>query len=143
MKYASQINIGLPRERVLELFDSTENLKNWMPGLKSFEHLEGTPGEPGAKSRLVYDTKGRTTEMVETVTKRDLPDELSFTYEAKGVWNRCDNRFVDEGDGKTRWVMENEFRCKGIMALMCLLPSMFKKQTLADMNRFREYAEGL
>ena len=142
MKYTCEVIIELPRDRVLELFDSTENLQKWQTGLKSFEHLEGTPGEPGAKMRLVYDMKGRTTEMVETVTARNLPDGLTFTYEAKGVWNECENKFVDNGNGGTRWVMDSEFRCKGFMALLTLLaPGMFKKQTSSEMKKFKNFAE--
>ena len=52
MKYQNEIEIDLPVNKVVELFDNPENLKRWMPGLQSFEHISGTPGQPGAKSRL-------------------------------------------------------------------------------------------
>lgn len=142
MKYTSMVTIGLPRDKVLELFDSTEHLQKWQNGLRSFEHLGGDPGQIGATSRLIYDMNGRVVEMKETVIHRDLPDELSFTYEAKGVWNSCVNRFVEVGPDATRWEMDNEFRCTGFMRLLTtLLPGSFRKQTLADMNRFKEFAE--
>ena len=35
MRYSCSVTIGLPRERVLELFDSSENLAKWQNGLKS------------------------------------------------------------------------------------------------------------
>ena len=53
MKYTVEIEIDLPRERVIELFDSTENCFKWQKGLLSFDHLSGEPGQPGAKSKLV------------------------------------------------------------------------------------------
>lgn len=142
MTYTSAVSIRLPRNRVVELFDSQENFWKWQQGLISFDHIEGTPGEPGAVSRLVYDMNGRTVEMTEKIVSKNLPDEFSFTYESKGVWNRCVNRFVVISPEETRWDMESEFRCSGFMKLMTLLaPGMFRKQTLADMNRFKAFAE--
>ncbi|MGB1700085.1 MAG: SRPBCC family protein, partial [Nannocystaceae bacterium] len=57
-------------------------------------------------------------------------------------WNQADNRFEDEGDGNTRWVMETEFKCKGVMWLMTkLMPGMFKGQTQKTMEAFRVFME--
>lgn len=141
MKYTTEVTIDLPRERVIELFDSTENLTKWQPTLKSFDHLEGDPGQPGAKSKLVYDDSRRTIEMVETITHRDLPDAFHGTYETKGVWNSFENYFHAEGD-KTRWVTHSDFRFSGFMMLVGLVGgAAFRKETLATMNRFKEFAE--
>lgn len=141
MKYTLEITIDAPRERVIELFDNPEYMPKWQPGLTSFEPLEGTRGQPGAKSRLTYETNGRSIQLVETVTRRELPDEFSGTYEAKGVWNGLTNRFYDE-DGQTRWVIDSEFRFSGMMALVGLLmPSSFSNETRAMMARFKAFAE--
>ena len=94
MKYTCEILLDLPRQRVIELFDNPDNLAKWQAGLKSFEHFEGQEGEPGAKSRLFYDEGGREIEMVETIIARNLPDEFSATYEAKGVFNKISNSFI-------------------------------------------------
>ena len=85
MKYEVQIEINQPIDRVIELFDSTENLYKWQEGLKEFKHLEGEPGQVGAKSQLRFEMGKRKIEMTETITVRDLPNEFSGTYEAKGV----------------------------------------------------------
>ena len=93
MKYNSEVVIDLPRPRVVELFDNADNLSKWQPGLSSFEPLSGELGQTGAKSRLVYDMNGRRVEMTETIVSRDLPDEFSATYAAKGVMNWKENWF--------------------------------------------------
>ena len=93
MKYTVSIDINKPLGEVVELFDNPENLKHWMKGLQSFEHLSGTPGQPGAKSKLVFQTGSRRLEMIETVTSRNLPKEFSGTYEAGGVFNIVSNYF--------------------------------------------------
>lgn len=142
MKYTSEIVIDLPRERVVELFDNPDNLPKWQPGLKSFEPQDENPGEPGAKTNMVYETNGRRIEMVETIVRRNLPDEFTAVYEAKGVYNLSAHFFHEEGPDKTRWVNENEFKLSGLMALMGIfMRGAFPKQTMEDMQRFKAFAE--
>ena len=142
MRYQTELIIKVPRARVIELFDSFDNLKKWQKGLISHEHISGEAGEPGAKTKLVYDMGKRRMEMLETIITRDLPDEFSGTYDARGVHNIVRNYFHDEGD-TTRWVLDSDFRFHGWMRLMSLfMPgSMFKKQTRQTMEDFKAYAE--
>ena len=142
MKFTVEITINLPRNRVITLFDSTENLYKWQPGLISFEHESGTAGEVGAKSRLEYKMGKREVKMVETITVRNFPDEFSAIYEAKGVWNEVKNYFHEVDENTTKWVSENEFRCSGFMKLFALLlPGSFKKETMKYLKYFKEFAE--
>lgn len=142
MKYKTEVTIDLPRDRVVELFDSRENMYKWQEGLKSDEHLEGEPGQPGAKMKLVYDQNGRSMELTETITVRNLPEEFSAVYEAPNMWNLNKNFLYDEGD-KTRWVTDTEFKASGFMKVFVFfLPGMFKRQTLKTMNDFKAFAEG-
>jgi hypothetical protein len=142
MKYTTEIEINLPIDRVIELFDDPDNLKEWQPGLQSFEHISGTPGQPGAKSRLLFQMGKREIEMIETITVRDLPDEFSGTYEAPGVFNIVKNKFIPLSENKTRYISEQEFQFKGFMKLMgWLMPGSFKKQSQQYLEKFKEFAE--
>ena len=142
MDFAQEITVNIPRNRFIELFDDPENLKHWQKGLLSFEAVSGTPGEPGATSRLTYKQGKGTMEMVETVTRRELPDAFDGTYDAKGVHNICKNEFHDVGGTATRWVAHNTFEFTGFMKIVGLLfSSMFKKQSLRMMNEFKSFAE--
>ena len=142
MKFTVKIKINLARNKVIELFDSTENLKKWQPGLLSFEHQSGTPGEVGAKSRLQYKTGKREIEMVETITVKNLPDEFSGIYEAKGVWNEVKNYFYKVDKNTNKWVSENEFRCSGFMKIIAFfMPGSFKKETMKYLEYFKEFSE--
>ena len=80
--------------------------------------------------------------MIETILTRNLTDEFSGAYHAKGVHNIVRNFFHDEGD-TTRWVLDSDFRFHGMMRLMSLfMPSrMFKKQTRQTMEAFKAFAE--
>jgi hypothetical protein len=88
---------------------------------------------------LVYDEVGRG---IETIIERNMPEEFSATYEAKGVRNWLDNRLYEEGPDETRWVMVIEFEFSSFMRLAgVFMHSVFPKQTLETMNRFGGSAE--
>ena len=142
MKYTVTIDVELPRERVIELFDSSENLYKWQRGLQRFETIEGERGQPGSKSEMVYQMGKRRLELLETITRRELPDRFDATYDAKGVHNVCENRFIEAGPDKTRWEADQEFQMTGFMKVMgWLMPGAFKKQSLKYMQDFKAFAE--
>ena len=137
MRYTTEIEIEKPIERVVELFDNADNLKKWMEGLQSYEHISGTPGETGAKSRLFFKI-----EMIETILVRNLPEEFSATYEAKGVFNNAKNKFVKVSETSTKYITENEFQFKGFMKFFAfLMPGAFKKQSFKYLQHFKNFAE--
>jgi len=82
--YTVSIDIELPRERVIELFDDPDNLVKWQPGLLSFERISGEPGQPGARSKLTYQHGKRTMDLIEVLEVRKLPEEFHGRYEWPG-----------------------------------------------------------
>ena len=113
-----------------------------LAGLVSFEPVSGTPGQPGAKSRLKYKMGSRDVEMIETITVRNLPEEFSATYGAKGVHSIHKNYFSAPTPTTTHWVAESEFQMTGFMKLMgWLMPGTFKKENQKFMDQFKAFAE--
>ena len=142
MKYTSEIEINKPIDKVVELFDNPANMDKWMNGLQSFEPISGIPGQVGAKSRLKFKMGKREIEMIETVTVRNLPDEFSGTYEAKGVFNIVKNKFISLSDNRTKYVSEQEFQFKGFMKIIgFLMPGAFKKQSMKYLTDFKNFVE--
>jgi hypothetical protein len=143
MKYTVSVDILVPRDRVIALFDDAANLKRWMPGMRGFEHLSGVPGQPGAKSRLTFLHKGRELVMTETITQRQLPDRYDHVYEMNGTENAASHRFFVTGPDSTRWEQTTSFEFSGLLmkAMALLAPGMFKKQTLMYMECFKTFAE--
>ena len=143
MKYSNEVIINLPIKKVIELFDSEENLFKWQPELLSFEHLSGEKGEVGAKSKMNYKMGKREIEMIETITVKNLPKEFSATYEAKGVWNEMKNYFEEIDGTTTRWRSESYFKFSGFMKLIgFFMPGSFQKQSQKSLEQFKAFAEG-
>ena len=141
--YTVEIEINLPRDRVIELFDNPDNLFKWQTGLQSFEHLSGEPGQPGARSRLVYQNGKHRIELIETVTERNLPDAFSGTYEWNGGKNTLRNRFIALGPNRTRWESTCEYQFSSFMLKMMgfFTPGMFRKQNLKFLHNFKAFCE--
>lgn len=142
MKYTVDVIINLPIGRVHQLFDNPENMCQWQPTLQKFELLCGEPNTKGTKSRLLYKMGRRNLEMIETITKNDLPKELVATYETKGVFNIVSNKFTVVNESQTKWVSENEFRFTGLMKFMSFfMKKSFPRETRKFMNHFKMFAE--
>ena len=142
MKFSVSIEIDKPLDDVIRLFDDPDNLYKWMEGLESFEHLDGVPGQIGARSRLRFKMGKREFEMIETITERDLPRSFEGTYDADGVVNVVRNKFEPLGDGRTLYTSENEFQFRGFMKLVALvMPGAFRKQSMKYLEDFKRFAE--
>ncbi|MFN2260578.1 MAG: SRPBCC family protein [Psychroflexus sp.] len=142
MKYKVEIDIDLPRRKLVELFDSQENMFKWMKGLQDVKHLEGEPGEPDGKSELHFKMGNREMIMIETITKRNLPQEISGTYKMGTTLNIQRTLFVETSENSTKMISENKFQMKGVFRIMgWLMPSLFKKQTQKYLTDFKNFAE--
>jgi hypothetical protein len=75
MNYTCSVEIDLPVEKIVRLFDNDENLKEWQGGFISIEQISGIPGESGAKSRIIFQTGKHRMELMETILVKNLPNE--------------------------------------------------------------------
>jgi hypothetical protein len=142
MKYTTEVTIRLSRDKVIELFDSTENLRKWQPGLLSFEHLSGDAGQEGSQSKMVYEGRKGELVMTETISKRNFPDEFHAIYESRGVYNEMYNYFSEPEPGISLWRTVSIFKFRGLMALMApFMKQAFTNNTILSMERFKTFAE--
>lgn len=142
MLYTVDIIIDKPLREVVDLFNNEDNLYKWMRGLQSMEHLEGTPGKEGAKTRLQFQMGKRHFDMEETILSMNPPEEMTTEYRTKGVYNKVITRFEEAEEGKTRYISEQDFRFSGFMKYLApLMKGAFKKQSSQYLKDFKEFAE--
>ena len=141
--YTVEIEINLPRDRVVELFDDSENLFYWQNGLQSFEHISGEPGQPGAQSRMTYKHGKHQFDLIETITENNLPDEFNGTYEWKGGSNTLINKFIEVEPGITKWESTCDYTLQGIMMKLMgwFFPHKFKEQNMLYLKNFKRFCE--
>ncbi len=141
--FTQTIEINLPRDKVIELFDNSENMVHWQNGFKGLEHLSGEPGQVGAKSKIVYETGKHKIDLYETITKRNFPDEFCGFNEWDSGRNSMENKFFQVGGGKTRWesTVSYEMKTFFMKAMALVMSGKFKSQTYKFMENFKAFAE--
>jgi hypothetical protein len=143
MQYTTKVLIEKPLQEVIKKINSFENLKHWHDGLVSTEHISGTPGQFGSKLKLNYYYGKRKVELIETITKHNLPSEIHVTYSTKGMVNIQENYFETSENDFTYWVSKNDFQPTtfSMNAMLFLMPMTFRKQTKNYMTNFKRFVE--
>ena len=143
MKYTTEIKVNVPLHEFIKKMDNVENMKHWQSGLVSAEHISGDPGQLGAKMKLNYLFGKRKMEIIETITKRNFPNEFHTNYSTKTMHNVQQNYFEKTSDGFTKWTCQSEFMPLNfrMRIILFFMPRAFKKQTLNYMQDFKNFAE--
>ena len=143
MKYKIEIKVAVPRPVFIEKMDSIENLKHWQEGLLEARPITDIQGEAGSKMKLRYKMNNREIEMVEKIISINLPESMTAEYTTRGVKNIQHNTFVDNADGTTTWIADNEFifSSLALKVMGFLMPKAFKKQSYKYMKAFKNFAE--
>ena len=143
MQFTNEVTIHKSREEVWKIFDDPENLKEWQPTLERYEHVGGVVGEEGSVTKLTYVENGEETVLLERVTRRREPEEISSTFESDAVRNEMTNRFVEEGGDLTRWILDSEFIFEEDLPEESapFVREAIESRLKEDMQRFKELAE--
>lgn len=144
MKFTCSVEIDLPIEKVVVLFDNPKNLIEWQDGFVAIEPISGTPGEPGSKSKMIYMIGDREMEIIETIKVNNLPKEKTGIYEHVHMVNTMTTRFIELAPNKTKYEAEIEYtQFNGFVPKLMafLMPGVFKKQTQKWLNQFKAFAE--
>jgi len=144
MNFTCKIDIDLPIDKVIDLFDNVDNLKEWQDGFLREEPISGIPKAPDSKSRIFFKQGKGEMQLVETIIVNDLPNERIAQYVHEHMTNLKTDRFISLCESQTRWESEIDYiKFNGFMPkLMAMLfPGMFKKPPQKWMEQFKVFAE--
>jgi carbon monoxide dehydrogenase subunit G len=143
MKYAYEIEVNTPLEKVVKLAGDPANRMSWMDGIESYEPVSGTPGEVGSKSKMVFKTGNMKMTMVGTVVANNLPQSFTESIDASNLTSTAISKFIAIAPDKTKYISEQNFAFKGLFNKIVgfLLQGEFKKQTLRHMEGFKRFVE--
>ncbi len=82
--FEHEIEIDKPIADVYAAFRDPDNLPRWLTGLQKTVQISGTPGEVGSVSKQIYLERGRTVEMIETITAHEPGRYFAGTLEGPG-----------------------------------------------------------
>jgi|SRR5712671_4101970 len=143
MKHTVEIN--LPINKVIELFLDKANFKDWKKDFISYEHIQGTPDEIGSSDKLVF----KRVTLIETVTSKKLPSEISYEYEHKRgtktiMIHKASNHFTLLQENKTLYELDSEItKIFGLLPkiIMGLMKGASNKYAQDQLNQFKLFAE--
>lgn len=144
MKYTCTIDLDLPLEKVIRLWENENHFDKWQDGFQSIELLEGEPGAIGAKSRIFFQHGKMTMELIETILSNNLPQEKKALYEHIHMTNTQTTSFESLSENQTLYISKVEYtKFNGFKPKLMakLFPGMFKKQSQKWMKQFKAFAE--
>jgi uncharacterized protein YndB with AHSA1/START domain len=143
MKYNIELIIDKPRSEVWQAFNDPEKRKAWQTSLTATELLNGTPGQLGAESKLMFEENGREYSLIEKIISCQAPESILQSYENQFSINTIHNSFLEQGQNQTLWITETDYKFKTL--LMKVMGPVYKKNLVArtqrDMQRFKEMME--
>ncbi len=143
MKYTCTVDINLPIEKVVELWEDEANFKEWQDDFESITHTNGTPHTKDAQAEIIFNGKMKI-ELLETIMVNNLPEEKTALYEHKHMTNTQSSSFEKIEENRTRYtsvVEYTKFNGFAIKTISKLFPSKFKAQSQKWMDQFKVFAE--
>lgn len=144
MKYTCTVEIDLPIDSVVDLWNDENHFKEWQDGFVKTEPVNGEPGAIGSQSRIYLQQGKRKMELLETIRVNNLPDEKTALYEHIHMTNTQTTRFRSLSGNKTEYISEVEYlKFNGLAPKIMarFFPGMFKKQSQKWMDQFKVFAE--
>ncbi len=140
--YRAEVNINKSIKVVFEIFNNSENIKNWVPEVKSFEVVNTNPGKTGSVYKIVIDNKGQEVTMTEKVMAYVPNEKVTLFFDAEGMLKRDDYIFKEK-DGVTTITLNTSCQSDSYI-LACIFPyfkGTFQKQDQSYLNNFKAFAE--
>ena len=142
MKLNFEQTIDASLETVWAAFNDSSNKHRWQQNFESYKYMSGIPGQPGARSELIYNENGKKMVINETITELREPVFLSAIYNSKYASTIIVNHFESVNENTTRWTSWCNFAFKGLMKIMALfIAGSIRKRTEDDMHRFKLLVE--
>jgi len=145
MKFTCQVDINLPLEKVIKLWDSVDNLKHWQDNFETYELVSGEMGETGSKGIMTYKRGKGKMILNEHVLDNSLPNSFKGRYIHEKMTNTMLNTFEQLSENKTRWkatIHYEQFNGLMMKLMSKLFAGKFKGQTQKWLNQFKAFAEG-
>ena len=140
--YTAQVSVQKPVDEVFTLFNNSENIKNWIPEIKSFEVVNNNPGKIGSVYKIVIENQGEEITMTEKVLAYIKNEKVTLFFDAENML-KTDDYIFNETNGVTTITVNTS--CKSESFLMaCMFPyfkGTFKEQDQTYLTNFKTFVE--
>ena len=136
------VTINRPVETVWDKLMNPDNLRFWLTGFVSAEHISGEEGKPGSVSKLKFLERGKEMEIKETAISIKPKQQYTFRMEHTSFENEVDIRLISFGS-RTEMIQTVHFIPKQFFMklMMALFKGAMKKRTENELIRFKNFVE--
>lgn len=142
VEYETSIIVDKPVAEAFALYNDRSNIKQWIPEIQVMEPIAETPEVVGSKYRMVINSNGDVTEMVETVTSYTINEEVGIHFDA-GMMQKDDTYIFEDMGSKTKITGKHGARGDSYYArcVFALFKGVFTEIDQGYMDRFKIWAE--
>jgi uncharacterized membrane protein len=140
--YMAQVSINKPVDEVFLAFNKKENIKNWIPEVKSVEIIQENLGKTGSTYKVVLDNNGEKIVMTEKVMAYVPNEKVTLFFDAENMLKTDDYTFIEK-NGKTTIQLNASCQSDSYI-IACLFPyfkGTFKNQNQSYLNNFKTFIE--
>ena len=136
------ITINQPVETVWDKLMNPDNLKFWLTGFVSVEHISGDSGKTGSVSKLKFLERGKEMELTETAVLVKPNQQYTFNMTSIPFDTDTDIRLISFGS-RTEMIQTVQFFPKQFLMklMMPLIKGAMKKRMENELIRFKNFVE--
>lgn len=140
--YTAQVSVNKPIKDVFKTFSNQENIKSWIPEVKSLDVVNENFGKTGSVYKIVIDNQGQEITMTEKILAYVPNEKITIFFDAENMLKTDDYIFTDK-NGTTTITLQSS--CQSDSYIMaCMFPyfkSTFKEQDQTYLNNFKAFIE--
>jgi predicted small secreted protein len=140
--YVTQVSVNKPVEVVFETFNNSENIKNWIPEVKSFDVVNENIGKTGSVYKMVVENQGQEIVMTQKIIAFVKNEKVTLFFDAENMLKRDDYVFVEK-NGITTITLNSSCQSESYL-MACMFPffkGTFQEQDQTYLNNFKAFAE--
>jgi uncharacterized membrane protein len=140
--YVTQVSVNKPVEVVFETFNNSENIKNWIPEVKSFDVVNENIGKTGSVYKMVVENQGQEIVMTQKIIAFVKNEKVTLFFDAENMLKRDDYVF-EEKNGITTITLNSSCQSESYL-MACMFPffkGTFQEQDQTYLNNFKAFAE--
>ena len=140
--YTTIVEVNKPLENVFKTFNQVEDIKNWIPEVKTVNVITKSLGKTGSIYKIVIDTNDQEITMTQKIVAYVPNEKVTVFYDAENMLKTNDYIF-EEKNGVSKITLKSTCRSDSYI-MACMFPyfkGTFKEQDQSYLNNFKLYIE--
>lgn len=140
--YTTIVEVNKSLESVFKTFNQVEDIRNWIPEVKTVNVITKSLGKTGSIYKIVIDANDQEITMTQKIVAYVPNEKVTVFYDAENMLKTNDYIF-EEKNGVSKITLNSTCRSDSYI-MACMFPyfkGTFKEQDQSYLNNFKSYIE--